>query len=106
MDSIHSILKLVLSPDAMQALGDVWAAVVVFAVALTSLVGAASKAVVALKMLARMLKEWASRTEMTADDKAAFAFASFLDAVGDTIDWCRSKLEVLALNKAGDGKAK
>jgi hypothetical protein len=105
MHTIHSILSLVLSAEALRALGDVYAAALAFLVALCALVGAASKVVVALKVLARIFKAWSARTEMSADDKAAFAFASILDAVGDAIDWCRSKLEPLALNKAGDGKA-
>lgn len=105
MDSIHSILKLILSAEALQSLGDAWAAALAFMVALCALVGAASKVVVALKVLARIFKAWAERTEMTADDRAAYAFASFLDAVGDGLDWLRSKVEPLALNRMGDAKA-
>jgi hypothetical protein len=104
MQTIHSILAMVLSQDAMQALGDIWAAALLFITALAALIGFASKMVVALKVLARIFKGWAERTEMKADDNAAMFFAVALDFVGAVLDWCRAKVEPFALNKAGDGK--
>jgi hypothetical protein len=105
METIHSILAVVISPDAMNAMGDVWTAITALMVASCAVVGAISKLVVALRYAARLFKAWASTTPTLLDDAAAVSADAFLAAAGAKLDSWSQLLGKYALNDAGKAKS-
>lgn len=105
MELVHNILTLIISPDALKALGDVWSAVLVLVVALSALIGKASLVVAALRKLIPWLKGLAEKTENKVDDAAVSGFGAFLGVVAAGLDWCKRKLEPWALDGAAKDKS-
>jgi hypothetical protein len=102
MDTLLMVLNFLehlLPAESWQTVVAVLVAAWAFIKAVAGVIGAASMLVAALRKAVPWLQAKAMLTESRADDNAALAYASFLDAAAEFCDAARHALELPALNR-------